>query len=123
MSPEPETVSPDLSLDALVHEYFLRRPYNSFPVASGGLLIGLITLGRVKQLPREDWQTKTVADIMTPLDETLVVGPETPMTTVLERMRKSETRLALVAHEREVLGIISGTDITRWLDRVGLMKS
>ncbi len=123
MSPEPETVSPDLSLDALVHEYFLRRPYNSFPVASGGLLVGLITLGRVKQVPREDWQTKTVADVMAPLDETLVVGPETPMTTVLERMRESETHRALVAHEREVLGIISGTDITRRLDRVGLMES
>ena len=123
MSPDPETVSPDLSLDALVHEYFLRRPYNSFPVVSGGLLLGLITLGRVKQLPREDWQTKTVADIMAPLDETLVVGPETPMTTVLERMRESETRRALVAHERKVLGIISGTDITQRLDRVGLMES
>lgn len=122
MSPDPERVPPDLPLENLVHDYFLRRPYNSFPVTEDGVVVGLVTLSQVKLLPRERWRDRIVADIMSPLSETVIVDPETTMMSVLERMREGETRRVLVASEWELLGIISATDITRWLDRVGLIE-
>ncbi len=122
MTAHPETVPPDLSLDALVHEHFLRKPYSSFPVTEDGVVLGLVTLGQVKRLPRERWKDSLVTDIMAPLQTTVIVPPETPMTQVLERMRDVETRRVLVARDWELLGIISATDVTRWLDRVALME-
>jgi len=121
MSPEPETVPPDLSIDDLVHDYFLRRPYNSFPVTEDGIVLGIVTLSQVKHLSKEEWGEKQVSDVMSSLDETVLVDPDTPMTTVLERMRITESGRVLVAREWELLGIISSTDIARWLDRVSLI--
>jgi CBS domain-containing protein len=121
MSPEPETVPPDLSIDDLVHDYFLRRPYNSFPVTDDGIVLGIVTLSQAKRLSKEDWKEKQVSDVMSSLDETVLVDPDTPMQAVLERMRITESGRVLVAREWELLGIISSTDIARWLDRVSLI--
>jgi len=121
MSANPETVPPDLSVDGLIHEYFLRRPYSAFPVTDDGVIVGLVTLGQVKEVPRDQWEWKVVSDVMSPLENTVIVTPDTPMTVVLERMRAGDTRRALVAHEWELMGIISSTDITKWLDRVSLL--
>jgi Zn-dependent protease/CBS domain-containing protein len=121
MSPNPETVPPDLAIETLVHDHFLRMPYSAFPVTDDGVVIGLVTLGQVRSLARDQWSEKRVSDIMVPLEEAVILPPETPMTVVLERMREAGTRRILVAREWELLGIISSTDIARWLDRAALM--
>jgi Zn-dependent protease/CBS domain-containing protein len=123
MSPDPETVSPDLLVDSLVHDYLMRRPYNSFPVTDDGIIVGLVTLSQVKALPRDEWPRRNVAEIMTPLHETVVVEPDLPMMTVMERMRDLDVRRAMVAREMELIGIISTSDIARWMDRVSLVDA
>ncbi|HSR41144.1 MAG TPA: site-2 protease family protein [Longimicrobiales bacterium] len=123
MTRNPETVSPDLRLDHLVNEHFLKRPYNAFPVTEDGVPVGLVTLSQVKDLPREEWAGRTVAEVMTPLEETLIVEPDSPMPEVLQRMTENETRRVLVAREWELVGIITAGDVTNWLDRAGLVKA
>ncbi|MEX2529137.1 MAG: site-2 protease family protein [Gemmatimonadota bacterium] len=123
MTPDPESVAPDLLLEELVHGYFLRRPYNSFPVTEDGVPIGLVTLAQVKALPTAEWGRMVVADVMTPLSDTLVVAPDTPMIEVLDGMRRSGTGRVLVASDWRLVGIISGADLTRWLDRVALLRA
>ena len=121
MTPDPETVAPGLTVDSLVNEHFLRRPYNAFPVTEMGVIQGLVTLSRVKALPRERWAQTRVRDIMVPREQTLVVDPGTPMLEVLEQMGEGGDQRALVARDGELLGIISARDLTRWLDRAGLL--
>ncbi|TVR57004.1 MAG: CBS domain-containing protein [Gemmatimonadales bacterium] len=123
MSPDPETVSPDLSVDDLIHDYFMRRPYNSFPVTEDGIIVGLVTLSHVKGIAREKWSDLNVAAVMTPLHDTLVVEPDLPMMTVMERMRDADARRAIVAREMELVGIISTSDIARWMERVSLVEA
>ncbi len=122
MSPQPETVPPDVSLEELVHDFFLRRPFSSFPVVEDGVIVGLVTLGQLKTLDRENWAHKRVSDIMSPVEETVIVGPDTPMSSVLSMMREGGSSRVLVATNGRLLGIISTSDITRWLDRVGLVE-
>lgn len=117
----PETVSPDLTLEKLVNERFMRRPYNSFPVTDDGIVVGLVTLSQVKPVPKSKWPEMSVADVMTPLVDTLIVSPDSPMTDVLERMADNETRRVVVAQEWELRGIITGGDVANWLDRAGLV--
>ena len=122
MTPDPETVGPDLPVERLVREFFLARPYNSFPVTQDGVVVGLVTLSQVKETPWEEWEGRVVADIMTSLSEVVVVEPETPMLEVLERLGEGDQRRILVAQEWELVGILSTTDVTRWLDRATLME-
>jgi len=121
MSPEPETVGPDLTVDELIHDYLLRRPYNAFPVVQDDVLVGMVTLNGLQSVPRAKWKELVAAQVMTPLEELVLVDPETPMTRVLERMQETEVRRVLVARDWELLGIISASDVARWLDRVALM--
>ena len=121
MTPFPEVVEPDLTLDVLVNEYFMKRPYNAFPVTEDGIVIGLITLSHVKQVDRSAWKLRKVADVMTPMVDTLIVSPSSPMTDVVERMSENETRRVVVADQWELRGIITGGDVANWLDRAGLM--
>lgn len=123
MTPDPDTVPPDLPVDTLVHEHFLRRPYSAFPVTDDGIVVGLISLSSVKGLDRDRWRDLRVADIMAPLERTVVVEPDTPMLQVLEQMSRSGNRRALVAHDWELMGIISARDLARWLDRAALVPT
>jgi Zn-dependent protease/CBS domain-containing protein len=117
----PETVTPDVTLDKLVSNYFMKRPYNSFPVTDDGIVIGMITLLQVKRVSQSDWPRLRVAEVMTPLVDTLIVSPQSPMTEVLERMSENETRRVIVAQEWELRGIITGGDIANWVERAGLV--
>ena len=121
MTPSPEAVSPDVRLDLLVEDYFMKRPYNSFPVTDDGIVIGMVTLGQVKKVPAAVRDGLRVADVMTPLLDTLIVAPNSPMTDVLERMSENETRRVIVAQEWELRGIITGGDVANWLERTGLV--
>ncbi|HLU26165.1 MAG TPA: site-2 protease family protein [Longimicrobiales bacterium] len=117
MSRDPETVQPDLTLQALVDDYFLRRRYQAFPVSTDGTPLGIITMHQVKDVPREEWPQRTVAETMTPADETVTVRPEESMVRVLERMEQSGTRRVLVTRNGQLVGIITAADISDWLRR------
>lgn len=121
MTPHPETVPPDLPLDDLVQDYFLRRPFNSFPVAEDDVPLGMVTLGQIKAIPRQEWAGKVTADVMTPMERVVVVDPETPMIDVIRKMQRAEVRRALVARDWELMGIISNTDLARWIERMALV--
>jgi len=115
MTADPETVSADLSLDRLVEAHFLRLRFQSFPVLEDGRLVGLVTLGQVKKVPRAAWAERTVADVMTPTSEEAAVAPDAPVTEVLDAMREMDAGRVLVADRGRLAGIISAADITRWI--------
>lgn len=117
MSPRPETVPPGLTLRELVDRHLLNQRYQSFPVVDGGRLVGLVTLDHVKDAPRDRWNTLRVHDVMAKADERIVVSPEESMLEVLSRMQDSDTRRVLVTRDARLVGIISASDITRWVQR------
>jgi CBS domain-containing protein len=54
---------------------------------------------------------------MVPLSDQVVVAPDARMDNVLGKLQDSETNRVLVAQDGEVVGIITPTDLTRWLRR------
>lgn len=118
MTQDPETVSPRLSLRELVDEYFLQRRYNAFPVvAESGELLGLVTLGQVKQVKRDEWHGTGVSDVMMPLDGAAVVKPDDSLAEALSRMQRADIGRALVVDYGLLEGVITRSDVSRWLER------
>lgn len=117
MTYNPETVPAHLSLRDLLDNYLFNRNYQSFPVESEGHPIGLVTLEQVKQTPREDWQHRTVNDIMIPVEAGIAVQPDRDMSSVLEQMQDHRTRRLLVTTNGHLEGILSASDIANWLQR------
>ncbi|MFW9260799.1 site-2 protease family protein [Nostoc sp. CALU 546] len=117
MTPHPETVNADLTLQDLVDKYFLSRRYQSFPVTEDSHPIGIITLNQVKDIPREEWIYRTVRDAMISTDTGVTARPEEQMSQVLEKMQESGVRRVLVTQNGSLKGIITANDVAHWLRR------
>ncbi len=117
MTPDPSTVAPDVTLQSLVEERLLREPHQGYPVSSGREVLGLVTLAHVKGVPRERWPTTRVRDVMTPAGQ-VAVGPDATLEHVLASMSRSGLQRVLVVDAAEgLVGVISASDVSRWLQK------
>ncbi len=118
MSAPVVTVPGTLTVDRLVHDYVLGRRHSAFPVVDDtGALVGLVTLEAVRPLPPERRPVVTVAEIALPLASVPLVRPDDLGLTVLERIRVTGSRRALVVDgQGRLAGIISNADLVRALD-------
>ncbi|HIK05909.1 MAG TPA: site-2 protease family protein [Trichormus sp. M33_DOE_039] len=117
MTPYPETVNADLTIQELVDKYFLSRRYQSFPVLENSKPIGMITLNQVRDIPREEWVYRTVQETMIPNEQGLSASPEEQMPQILQKMQESGVRRVLVTQDGLLTGIITSNDIANWLQR------
>lgn len=117
MTPSPDTVPSDLTVQQLVDEYLMRRRYQAFPVIKNDHPLGIVTLNQVKQIPREQWKSYQVEDIMKPVQKDLSVHPDENMSNVLDKMQDTEMRRVLVTKNGDLQGIITASDVSRWLHR------
>jgi Zn-dependent protease/CBS domain-containing protein len=117
MAADLRRIPPELSLQDAVDDYFMRYDHGAFPVEEQGRTIGLLTLRGVRRVPREQWPTHRVRDHMVPLGDQVVVAPDARMDGVLGKLQDGEAGRVLVAHDDEVVGIITPSDLTRWLRR------
>jgi Zn-dependent protease/predicted transcriptional regulator len=117
MTLNPETVAANLKLQDLVEQYFFNRSYQSFPVTEDSHPIGIVTLNQVKQVPRSEWNQRTVKEIMIPTQKGITVRPDENMAQVLEKMQTVHSRRMLVTTNGTLEGIISATDVANWLQR------
>jgi Zn-dependent protease/CBS domain-containing protein len=110
-------VPPELSLQDAVDDYFMRYDHGAFPVEEQGRTVGLLTLRGVRRVPREQWPTRRVREHMVPLSDQVMVAPDARMDDVLGKLQDGEANRVLVVEGGEVVGIITPSDLTRWLRR------
>jgi Zn-dependent protease/CBS domain-containing protein len=117
MAADPLRIPPELSLQDAVDDYFMRYDHGAFPVDEQGRTIGLLTLRGVRRVPREQWPAHRVRDHLVPLGDQVVVAPDARMDAVLGKLQDGEAGRVLVAQDGQVVGIITSSDLTRWLRR------
>ncbi|HEX9109246.1 MAG TPA: site-2 protease family protein [Longimicrobiales bacterium] len=119
----PETVPPDLPLQQLVAEHFLRRHFHAYPVvAADGRALGLVTQEQVRAVPESEWRVRAVADVMTPVRPALEVRPDESMARVLDRLTVAGGGRLLVVRDGRLEGIITPADVAGWLKRAQQLK-
>ena len=79
MSTHCTAVSADLTLQQLVDNHILASGQRCFFVNHGGTTVGLMTLHRIKEVPRSEWATTTAAQVMLPLEESRRIEPDTEL--------------------------------------------
>lgn len=104
-----------MNLEQFVNENLLRTGGRCFLVVEDDHLAGLITTHEIKEIPREEWPTKTVADAMRPFDDLQIIGPQTSLTEALETMTQNDVNQLPVVSGRRVTGIISRNSIVQLL--------
>jgi predicted transcriptional regulator len=110
------SVPPDLSLEQLVHDYFLRYGYRGFPVVQDGKVLGLISIMHMQGIADDQRQSMTVEDAMLPLEERMIITPKFPLTDALKRMTQEGLNQLLVMQDNTLQGIVTKTGVLRFLE-------
>jgi Zn-dependent protease/CBS domain-containing protein len=117
MTPDPDTVPSHATVRELADDYFMRRRHAAYPVVDDGTTMGIVTLHAVREVPREEWDARTAQDIMIPADDRIIVRGDDAMVAVMDRLGASPARRVLVMRGDRLIGIITPSDITFWLER------
>ncbi len=114
MSHERPEVSPDLTLEQLVHDYLLHYDYNVFPVVEEGRLVGTVGMNEVRSVDRSQWPSRRVREVAKPASEEQIVGPHFDAWSAIGRLSRGECECLFVVSEGQLLGIVNKTDLLRW---------
>jgi Zn-dependent protease len=115
----PPEVSPNESVADLVNERMLRGEDRSYLVRyDDGGLAGLVTLGDVRRLSREQWADARVTDIMTRYADLATIGPDEPLADALRLTEEREVgQLPVIGDDpRMPLGMVTRRGILRLID-------
>jgi Zn-dependent protease/CBS domain-containing protein len=115
MKTDPITVSSSLPVDQLVSDYFYKFHYKMFPVSDGNGLLGCVTSKQVKELAREDWNRRTVRDVLIPCSEENSVSSHTDAMQALSLMNRTGNSRLMVVENNRLLGIVTLKDMLKFL--------
>jgi Zn-dependent protease len=115
MRTDPPTVPPDSSVSSLVHDHVMGTDEAGFPVMDGDRLVGIVTIDDVRAIPRDEWETTTVRDIMTPFDKLITVRPNDDGAVALDRLTQNDVRQLPVVSGSSLVGLLRRRDIMQWL--------
>ena len=108
------TVSPRTTLSELVSEHFVAANARSVPVTSAGRYLGMVRVEEVEQVPRDERDVKTVADVLVSLPPAELSWNLRRTVAVMEEA--GTRRLAVVDHGR-LVGVVTLAEILR-LDEI-----
>ena len=89
MNRRPITVSPELSVRELVEDYVYRHHHKVFPVVRDGRLLGCVTTAQISEVGEDQWDRRTVAEIMEPCSEDNTISPETDALEAMTKMQRT----------------------------------
>lgn len=118
MRRDPVTVPPSISIREWVEDYVYRHHFKMFPVVENSRLLGCISIQTIKGVPRNQWEIKTVRDLMEPCSDTNSISPDTETTKLLSAMvRPGQESRYMVVKDGRLVGMISLKDL---LDLIAL---
>jgi len=120
MSRDCAMISPDITINRLVQN-IMTSGRRCFPVGLDDRVLGLITLHEIKTVPHDLWNTKTVGEAMTGLEELKTVRPDDELSSVLRILTMNDINQVPVVQDHKIIGMIGRDNLLSFIDvRSGL---
>jgi Zn-dependent protease len=116
MITDPVTVAPDLTLGQFMDDVVWRQRYTTYPVVEGERAIGLLPFRCVAEVPRGEWDARSVRDCMLGLDDVPVLAAEDEAIDALVELSQTSVNRGLVLTDGRLDGLLSITDVARALE-------
>jgi Zn-dependent protease len=113
---DPVTVPPDLSLGRFMDDVAWAHRHTTYPVVEDGRAVGLLPFRSVAEVPRREWDSRSVRDSMLPLEDVPKLEPDEELVDALATIGDSDVRRALVLENGDLAGLLSITDLARALE-------
>lgn len=101
----------DYTLQELVENHFIGAGRRCMIVKENDSIVGLLTLHRLKAVPRASWPTTSVGEIMIPAEEIKSVTPTMSVWDALGKMDRAGVNQLPVMEEGRVVGMLSREDV------------
>ncbi|MGE5173402.1 MAG: M50 family metallopeptidase [Betaproteobacteria bacterium] len=115
MNPRPVTAPASISIRKLVEDYIYLYHFKMFPVMEDNMLVGCITTRRVKEIPQEEWDQRTVGERMDRCSGENTIAPGVGALQALSLMGSTKNSRLMVVEGGRLVGIISLKDIMGYL--------
>jgi Zn-dependent protease len=109
------TAPPSVTVSDLIEDYFYKYHFKMFPVTDDGRLKGCVTTKQVKDLPKEQWPTRKVADIAQPCSPDNAISPHADAMEALTLMNRTGNSRLMVVDGDKLMGIISLKDMLKFM--------
>jgi len=107
------TVTPDITVQQLVNDYFLVHPHGGYPVVQNDKLQGVVTMSSVRSIPREKREFETVSQAMVPYDRVVAISPTASAAEAMQRMAQKQIGRLIVTDGDRILGMITRGDLMK----------
>jgi Zn-dependent protease/CBS domain-containing protein len=81
-------------------------------------VVGMVNTRDFRRVPRDNWPQTPLGEVMTPLDRSEAVGPDTALWTALRRMEAERTGQLPVIAEDQLLGFVRRDDVLMFLQSI-----
>jgi len=115
MKTDPVTVLDSTTVEQLVEDYIYRYHFKMFPVINSDKLLGCITTKDVKEIPRDEWDQKTVGEIADQCSGENTIEPDADAIKALSEMRRNNASRLMVVEDDQLVGIIALKDMLEFL--------
>jgi Zn-dependent protease/CBS domain-containing protein len=106
-------VAPGTSVADLIEDYFLPQSRRAMPVVDNGRIVGIVTLGDVRQVPPDQRAATPVADVMGGRDGLVTVGPGSSLAAALEALGRGDYEQVPVVDNGRLVGMLTRADVLR----------
>jgi Zn-dependent protease len=117
----PATVSPAQTIAQVMDEVVWTHRHTTYPVVEEGRAVGLLPFRCVAQVPRRDWDYRSVGDCMLPLSRVPTLREDVPLEAAATELSDGVGR-ALVLDGERLVGLLSITDLVRALELGGVAR-
>jgi Zn-dependent protease/CBS domain-containing protein len=115
---EPATVSAGVSLGQFMDDVVWPNRYTTYPVVDDGRAVGLLPFRCVAQIPRREWDERSVRDCMLSREDVPLLDEDDELVDVLDERGQGPGR-GLVLDGERLVGLLSISDLARTLETNG----
>lgn len=112
---DPTAVMPETSVAELVEQYLLPGNRRAMPVAERDRLVGMVTLGDIKDVPPDQRTRVTVGEVMGGRDGLMTIRPADTLSTAVERITERDLEQLPVVEDGQLIGVLTRADLMRQL--------
>ena len=115
MTRDCQVVSPRLTVAELVNDHILTSGRRCFPVVEAGRALGMITMHNVKVVPREVWPSRSVREVMTPMDKLKWVRPDDDLSNAMQLLTDEDVNQLPVVENNNIVGMVARDNLLAFI--------
>ncbi len=119
MPADVPTITPLTTAQELVRAGILGSDERTLPVVEADHLVGLVCLNDMRKVAGINWDTTTVHEIMTPVNDLVVAAPDEEASQALDKLARRQVSQMPVLQAGRFVGMLRVRDIVHWLQVQG----